>query len=150
MLGRVGVVAGQRVPVGDEVEAVVLLLQRGPVVQRPGEVAKVELSGRAHARDDARFHGEQQHRSKKLVGGMMIRAQHAGQQQRIENHESVLAHGRESAAHGGQQTGEHVAAVERRNRHHVEDGEQNVDQQTASSSIAQPEVGSPTGIAPAA
>ena len=34
-LGRVGVVARQRVPVGDEVEAVVLVLQRGPVVERP-------------------------------------------------------------------------------------------------------------------
>ena len=54
----VGVVAGQRVPVGDEVEAVVPVLQRRPVVQRPDQVTEVELSGRAHARNDTRLHQE--------------------------------------------------------------------------------------------
>ena len=57
MLGGVGVVARQRVPVGDEVEAVVAVLQRSPVVQRADEMTEVQFSRRAHARDDARFHG---------------------------------------------------------------------------------------------
>jgi hypothetical protein len=54
---RIGVLAGQRVPVRHEVEAVVLRLERHPVVQRPDEVAEVELAGRPHAGNDARFHG---------------------------------------------------------------------------------------------
>ena len=52
----VRVVAGQRVPVGDEVEAVVLVLQRGPVVEGADQMAEMELSGRAHPRHDAWFH----------------------------------------------------------------------------------------------
>ena len=51
----VGVLAGQRVPVGDEVEAVVLLLQRDPVLQRADEVAEVQLARRPHAGNDASF-----------------------------------------------------------------------------------------------
>ena len=53
----VGVVAGQRVPVGDEVEAVVLVLQRHPVAEGADEVAEVQPSGRPHARDDPRPSG---------------------------------------------------------------------------------------------
>ena len=52
---RVGVIAGQRVPVGHEVEAVVLLLQRRPVLERANEVAEMELSSRPHARNDSSF-----------------------------------------------------------------------------------------------
>ena len=51
----VGVVARQRVPVGDEVEAVVLLLQRHPVAERADQVAEVQLAGRPHAGHDARL-----------------------------------------------------------------------------------------------
>ena len=47
-LTRVGVVAGQGVPVGDEVEAVVLVLQRHPVAERPDQVPQMEAPGGTH------------------------------------------------------------------------------------------------------
>ena len=47
------VIARQRVPVGDEIEAVVLLLQRDPVAQRADEMAEMQPPGRPHARNDA-------------------------------------------------------------------------------------------------
>ena len=53
----VAVVAGERVPVGDEVEAVVRLLQLGPVLQGSDEMTEVQLPRRAHARHDAWLHG---------------------------------------------------------------------------------------------
>jgi hypothetical protein len=53
---RVRVLTGERVPVGDEVEAVVPLLQLHPVPEGASEVPQVELSRRAHAGDDSRFH----------------------------------------------------------------------------------------------
>jgi hypothetical protein len=55
-LGRVGVLARQRVPVGDEVETIVLNLEADPVAQRAGQMSEMELSGRAHARHHAWFH----------------------------------------------------------------------------------------------
>ena len=45
----VGVIRGQGVPVGDEKEAVVLVLQAHPVAQGADVVAEVELSGGTHA-----------------------------------------------------------------------------------------------------
>ena len=51
-LARVGVVARQRVPVGDEVAAVVGVLQRDPVLERADQMSKMQLAGRAHARHD--------------------------------------------------------------------------------------------------
>src|SRR5712672_173486 len=49
----VGVVAGQRVPVGYEVEAVVrrIVLQADPILQRAEIVADVQPAGGAHAAD---------------------------------------------------------------------------------------------------
>ena len=47
------VVRGQRVPVGDEVEAVVVVLQPHPVLQRAVVVAQVHRAGGAHAGKDA-------------------------------------------------------------------------------------------------
>ena len=47
------VVRRQRVPVGDEVEALELGLQAHPVLQRAVVVAEVQRAGRAHAREDA-------------------------------------------------------------------------------------------------
>ena len=46
--GGVGVVGGQRMPVGDEVETIVLVLERGPVLQRSHEMPEVQFAGRAH------------------------------------------------------------------------------------------------------
>jgi len=55
----VGVVAGEGVPVGDEVETVVggIVLQADPVLERPEIVADVQAAGGAHAADDAIFFG---------------------------------------------------------------------------------------------
>ena len=53
-LRGVGVVGGQRVPVGDEEIALVLVLQLDPVVQRAHVVAQVQLAGGAHAAQNAR------------------------------------------------------------------------------------------------
>ena len=48
-LARVREVARQRMPVGDEVEAVVLLLQRNPVAERSHEMSEMQPAGRPHA-----------------------------------------------------------------------------------------------------
>ena len=50
---RVRVIAGERVPVGDEVETVVLPLQLLPVLQRAHQVSQVQAARRAHARHHA-------------------------------------------------------------------------------------------------
>ena len=51
----VGVVAGEGVPVGDEVEAIVggIVLQADPVFEGAEIVADVQAAGGAHAADDA-------------------------------------------------------------------------------------------------
>ena len=49
----VGVMRGQRVPVDDAVERVVLRLQRDPVLQGADQVAEMKFSGRAHPRQHA-------------------------------------------------------------------------------------------------
>src|SRR5262249_21633642 len=61
----VSVVGGQRVPVGNKEEAVVLVLHADPVLQRAHVVAEVQLARRAHA------------------------AQHAFLSLRLRNHESL-------------------------------------------------------------
>ena len=68
----VGVLARQRVPVGDEVQAVVVVLQPGPLLQRPDQMAEVQLAGRTHAGDDAGLHGSN-HPISNDIGGPMIR-----------------------------------------------------------------------------
>ena len=57
-LRGVGVIAGERMPVGDEIEAIVLILKGGPIIQRSDKVPEVQLSGRAHARNHTRLHSE--------------------------------------------------------------------------------------------
>ena len=52
-LAGVGEVAGQRMPVGDEVEALRLLLQRDPMGERADEMAEMQAAGRPHAGHDA-------------------------------------------------------------------------------------------------
>jgi len=54
-LGSVGEVARQRMPVGDEIEAVVDVLQRHPVAERTGQVTEMEAAGRPHSGNDASF-----------------------------------------------------------------------------------------------
>ena len=49
---RIGVVGRQRVPVGDEVVAVVKILQTHPVPDRAEIVAEVDAAGRAKAAED--------------------------------------------------------------------------------------------------
>src|SRR5258708_18506816 len=52
--GSVGVITGQRVPVSDEEEALVLLLQFDPVGQRANVVAQMQFARGAHAAEDTR------------------------------------------------------------------------------------------------
>ncbi len=56
-LAGVGVVGGQRVKIGNEEEAVVLILQLHPVVQGAHVVAQVQLAGGSHAAENARARG---------------------------------------------------------------------------------------------
>ena len=53
MTSGVFVVRGQRVPVGDEEQARVLVLQLHPVLQRAVVVAEVQRAGGAHAGQNA-------------------------------------------------------------------------------------------------
>src|SRR5580698_3666054 len=57
----VSVVGGEGVPVGDEEEAVVLILHADPVLERADVVAEMKLAGRAHAAQDALFGGGSSH-----------------------------------------------------------------------------------------
>src|SRR6516162_6169580 len=53
--GRVGVIGGQRVPIGDEEETVITILQADPIAQRADVVAEVQFSGGSHAAQNAAF-----------------------------------------------------------------------------------------------
>src|SRR5579863_5584423 len=55
--GGVGVVAGKRVPVGDEIETIIggIILQADPILQRAEIVADVQFAGGAHAAEDSVF-----------------------------------------------------------------------------------------------
>src|SRR3954469_17996350 len=55
-LAGVGVVARQRMPIGNEIEAIVLILKRRPVIQCADKMSEVQLSCRAHARNHTRLH----------------------------------------------------------------------------------------------
>jgi hypothetical protein len=50
---RVVVLGGQRVPVGDEEEAGILVLQPDPVLQHAVVVAEMQAAGRAHPGEDS-------------------------------------------------------------------------------------------------
>ena len=97
---RVGVVAGQRVPVGDEIEAVVLLLQRHPVAERADEVAEMQAAGRPHAGDDARFATSRhwQPGDEQLVRRHDEVVEAAREHQRVEQDEAVRPHAIERRA----------------------------------------------------
>jgi len=49
----VGVMRGQSMPVGDEVETLVLVLELDPILQSPNEVPHMELAGGPHAAEHA-------------------------------------------------------------------------------------------------
>ena len=53
--GRVGIVAGEGVPVGDEIQAVVggIVLETDPVLERAEVVANVQASGGAHTGENS-------------------------------------------------------------------------------------------------
>src|SRR5258708_34884597 len=59
--GSVGVIAGEGVPVGDEIKAFVgrIILQADPILQRAEIVADVQFAGGAHATEDSVFLGGQ-------------------------------------------------------------------------------------------
>ena len=52
-LRSIGVVGGERVPVGDKKEALILVLHAYPVIECAHEIAQVQLPGRAHPAEDA-------------------------------------------------------------------------------------------------
>src|SRR3954463_5141291 len=49
----VGVVASERVPIGDEEEALITFLKLYPICQRTHVIAQVQLASRPHATEDA-------------------------------------------------------------------------------------------------
>jgi len=57
-LRRVGVIAGERVPIGDEMVALVDVLQLDPVFERALVIAEVQATRRAHSANDS-FHNQQ-------------------------------------------------------------------------------------------
>src|SRR5439155_18407836 len=75
---RIGEVARQRVPIGDEIKAVVLLLHRDPVVQGANEVSDMQAARRPHARHDAnvlrRIHFVGSQETMKWYGGTTMRS----------------------------------------------------------------------------
>ena len=122
-LRRVRVLAGQRVPVGHEVEAVERILELDPVAQRADQVPEMELSRRAHPRHDTFLHTHHNRRTaRKLMGGCTMYDQRPGQEQGVEGDEPVLPRQfvEGEARPQRQQVREHLAAVERRDRDHVE------------------------------
>ena len=139
MRAGVGVLARQRVPVGDEIEAVVLVLQRRPVLERADEVAEVELARRAHARHDSRLRHQQQaahSRARPAIGSTIV-AEHAGEHQPVEDEECrTAAGGRTRRRPDRAAARQHVAAVERRHRHHVEHRQQHVELTNARTDLA--------------
>ena len=68
-LRRVRIAARQRVPVRDEVEAVVLRLQVDPVPQGADEVSEVEPARRPHPGDDPSAGGYRSHDRISCAGG---------------------------------------------------------------------------------
>ena len=87
---RVGVLARQRVPVGHEVEAVVLVLQRDPVLQGAHQMAEVQLarSGACPTRR-ARFTASEQPRQEAARTAARSIDQRAREHQRVEHQEAV-------------------------------------------------------------
>ena len=130
---RVRVLAGQRVPVGHEVEAVEPILELDPVAQRAHQVPEMELSGRAHPRHDTFGHHDSSRNASRLMGGCTIARQHPGEEQRVEHDEAVLAGELVEGQPGPQrqQVRQHLAAIERRNRDQVEDHQPEVGEQAA-------------------
>ena len=82
---------------------------------------------------------------KKSVGGMISVLEDAGQHQRVEHDEPELPHLIEHPRGAlRQQPGEHVAAVERRNRNQVEERQQQVDRRPRSAESPRSDVGAPS------
>src|SRR5439155_8738530 len=52
-LWRVGVIGGQRVPVGDKEKALILILHAHPVVERADKISQVQLASGAHSAEHA-------------------------------------------------------------------------------------------------
>ena len=67
-LARVGEVARQRVPVGDEIEAVELVLQRHPLAEGADQVADMEAARGPHAGYHALSCGHESHERMKPAG----------------------------------------------------------------------------------
>src|SRR5262252_8829613 len=66
-LRRVGVIAGERVPVGDEMVAPVNVLQLDPVFKRALVIAEVQTARRAHSADDSLHNRSNQNPQSKWI-----------------------------------------------------------------------------------
>ena len=129
--GGVGVVAGQRMPVGDEVRS----SRSDPAAttqfwSAPTRWPRWSLPvGRMP--DTMRCFTAAAASRGSMKGGPMIFADEPGEHQRVEDDEAVRPHRRVEAIGRPrrQQVRQHVAAVERRNRDHVEERQQQVDAQ---------------------
>ena len=101
-----------------------------PVAQRADQVAEMQTARRPHAGDDAGFgrHGGQPGKQSGRYGGPTRYRRRTGKHQRVQQHETRAAASasKPRAMAQRQQSASDVAAVERRNRHHVEHGEQHV------------------------
>src|SRR5271166_3839314 len=54
-IAGVGVIRGERVPISEEKEAIVFVLQLDPIAQGPDIIAEMQFASRAHAAQDAPF-----------------------------------------------------------------------------------------------
>ena len=128
----VGVVGGQRVPVGNEKETVVLILHTNPVLERADIVAEMELAGRAHSAQDAFLGGSghlefaQHHDIEANKRADQAAQKPSAQVDEREQREKADAV-EDQACRLGQKMAKDVAPVERRDRNQVEHREHYVD-----------------------
>ena len=139
---RIFVVRGQRMPVGDEKQALVLVLQLDPVLQHAVIVAEMQRAGRAHAGQDAiREHGRnlQSNPSRAKISvaanihnGPDDCAQHMRRQQHDDDDEAIgLNHSKPVGQPVRQQADRDAPAVERRNRNQIQHHQPEIDDDAA-------------------
>src|SRR5712692_8955616 len=140
----VGVIAGERVQVGNEVKTIIVAgdLQANPLLELAFVVAEMKIPGRAHSAYDsflARLAsqstvlGVRSHLQKdedEVINWKKNRAEHSQEHQQVEQHKTVWLYLIISFGHRvRQQFFEHVASIERRHRYQIEYTESDVQQQ---------------------
>ena len=122
---------GQRVPVDDAVERVVFRLHRDPVLEGADQVTEVKFSGRAHPRQHTLFGHGIPRRNLTARYPTSDPAKYSSAPVNIKAYRIRKPYGRSLFDHPDaglrQHTKQHVAAIERRHRDHVEDRQQHVE-----------------------